>query len=196
MKKHGITRILLGTDGETRALQRMTEIDRWLKLDPDPLLRLHLLTGDVQRYRERLKLTNAEMARARALSSAGDPSPSLRPAERRAVLYQLGRQAYKDSIRIAWAASRAPIKDAGWKKLLLFEKDEALPQFPVSGADLIARGMKPGPAMGRTLQALEDWWIAAGFPEDKEQLLQQLASIRTAISKDDTPIIEGVRGDA
>ncbi len=195
MKKHGITRILLGTDGETRALQRMTEIDRWLKLDPDPLLRLHLLTGDVPRYRERLKLTNAEMARARALSSAGEPSPSLRPAERKAVLYQLGRQAYKDSIRIAWAASRVPIKDAGWKKLLLFEKDAALPQFPVSGADLIARGMKPGPAMGRTLRALEDWWIAAGFPDEKEQLLGQLASIGTAVSKDDTPIIEGVQGD-
>jgi len=173
----------------------MTEIDRWLKLDPDPLMRLHLLTGDVSRYRERLKLTNAEMARVRALSSAGEPSPSLRPAERRAVLYQLGRQAYKDSIRIAWAASRAPIKDTGWKKLLLFEKDAALPQFPVSGADLIARGMKPGPAMGRTLRALEDWWIAAGFPEEKEQLLLQLAIIGTAVSKDDTPIIEGVQGD-
>jgi poly(A) polymerase len=195
MKKHGITRILLGTDGETRALQRMAEIDRWLKLDPDPLLRLHLLTGDAQGHRERLKLTNAEMARVRALSSAGEPSPSLRPAERRAVLYQLGRQAYKDSIRIAWAASRAPIKDMGWKKLLLFEKDAALPQFPVSGADLIARGMKPGPAMGRTLRALEDWWIAAGFPEEKEQLLRQLASIGPAVSKDDTPIIEGVQGD-
>ncbi|HKG73406.1 MAG TPA: CCA tRNA nucleotidyltransferase [Aestuariivirgaceae bacterium] len=195
MKKHGVTRILLGTDGETRTLRRMTEIDRWLKLDPDPLMRLHLLTGDVSRYRERLKLTNAEMARVRALSSAGEPSPSLRPAERRAVLYQLGRQAYKDSIRIAWAASRAPIKDTGWKKLLLFEKDAALPQFPVSGADLIARGMKPGPAMGRTLRALEDWWIAAGFPEEKEQLLLQLAIIGTAVSKDDTPIIEGVQGD-
>jgi poly(A) polymerase len=192
MKKHGITRILLGTDGETTALQRMTEIDRWLKLDPDPLLRLQLLTGDAQRYRDRLKLTNAEMARLKALSSAGEPSPSFRPAERRAVLYQLGRQAYKDSIRIAWAASRAAIKDTGWKKLLLFEKDAALPEFPVSGADLIARGIKPGPAMGRTLKALEDWWIAAGFPEEKEQVLRRL----TTSSKDETPITtEGVRGD-
>ena len=197
MKKHGITRILLGTDGETTALQRMTEIDRWLKLDPDPLLRLHLLTGGAQKYRDRLKLTNAEMARLKALSSAGEPSPSLRPAERRAVLYQLGRQAYKDSIRIAWAASRIPIKDAGWKKLLLFEKDAALPEFPVSGADLIARGIKPGPAMGLTLKALEDWWIAAGFPEDKEQVLRRLASIGTAASKDDTPITtQGVREES
>jgi poly(A) polymerase len=197
MKKHGITRILFGTDGETTALQRMTDIDRWLKLDPDPLLRLHLLTGGAQRYRDRLKLTNAEMARLKALSSAGKPSPSLRSAERRAVLYQLGRQAYKDSIRIAWAASMVPIKDAGWKKLLLFEKDAALPEFPVSGADLIARGIKPGPAMGLTLKALEDWWIAAGFPEDKEQVLRRLASIGTAASKDDTPITtQGVRGES
>ena len=197
MKKQGITRILFGTDGETTALQRMTDIDRWLKFDPDPLLRLHLLTGGAQRYRDRLKLTNAEMARLKALSSAGKASPSLRPAERRAVLYQLGRQAYKDSIRIAWAASMVPVKDAGWKKLLLFEKDAALPEFPVSGADLIARGIKPGPAMGLTLKALEDWWIAAGFPEDKEQVLRRLASIGTAVSKDDTLITtQGARGES
>ena len=196
MRKHGITRILLGTDGELKALQRMAEIDLRLKLDPDPLLRLHLLTGDAQRYRDGLKLTNSEMARLKALSSAGAPAPRLRPAERRAVLYQLGRQAYKDSIRLAWAASRAPASDPGWKKLLLFENDAALPEFPVSGADLIARGIKPGPAMGRTLRALEDWWIAAGFPEDKEQVLRRLASIGTAASKDDTPITnEGAAGD-
>jgi poly(A) polymerase len=197
MRKHGVTRILLGTEGKITALQRMAEIDRWLKLDPDPLLRLYLLTGDAQRYRDRLKLTNAEMARLKALSSAGEPSPSLRPSERRAVLYQLGRETYKDSVRIAWAASRAGTKDAGWKKLLLLAKDAALPQFPVSGADLIARGVKPGPAMGRTLKALEDWWIAAGFPEDKEQVLRRLASIGTAASKDETPkTSEGVRGDS
>jgi poly(A) polymerase len=112
------------------------------------------------------------------------------------VLYQLGRQAYKDSIRIAWAVSRAPASHPGWKKLLLFENSAALPEFPVSGADLIARGIKPGPAMGRTLRALEDWWIAAGFPEDKEQVLQRLTAIGTAASKDDTPITnKGVAGD-
>jgi poly(A) polymerase len=197
MKKHGITRVLLGTDGETTALQRMTDTDRWLRLDPDPLLRLHLLTGGAQRHRDRLKLANAEMARLKALSSAGEPSPSLRPRERKAVLYQLGPQAYKDSIRIAWAASKAPIQDAGWKRLLLFEKNAVLPEFPVSGADLIARGIKPGPAMGRTLKALEDWWIAAGFPDDKEQVLRRLASIGTAASTDDMPITtEGVRGES
>jgi hypothetical protein len=50
--------------------------------------------------------------------------------------------------------------------------------------------------MGRTLRALEDWWIAAGFPEDKEQVLRRLASIGTAVSKDDAPITdEGVVGN-
>jgi poly(A) polymerase len=195
MKAHGITRILLGTDGELKALRRMTETDQRLKLDPDPLLRLQLLTGNAQGYRDALKLTNAEMARLKALSSAGEPSPKLRGAERRAVLYQLGRQAFKDSVRIAWAKSRASAKDPRWKKLLLFEKDAALPEFPVSGADLIARGVKPGPMMGRALKALEDWWIAAGFPEDKEQVLQRLASLGV-VPADDTPSTnEGVAGD-
>jgi poly(A) polymerase len=196
MKKHGITRIMLGTDGETTALQRMTEIDRWLKLDPDPLLWLHLLTRDAQRYRDRLKLTNAEMARLKALASAGEPSPRLRAGERRIVLYQLGRQAFKDTVRIAWGRSRASARDVQWKKLLLFEKGAVLPQFPVSGADLIARGVKPGPLMGGMLRALEDWWMAAGFPEDREQVLRRLGSMGIASSGEETPATkQGVAGD-
>jgi poly(A) polymerase len=177
MGRHGVTRLLLGTDGTLLPLRRMAQTDAWLKRDPDPLLRLELLTGDAQRYRDTLKLTNVEMARLRALAPAGAPSPKLRPKERRIVLYQLGREAYRDKIRLGWARSRAGVRDRQWRKLLLFERRAVLPEFPVSGADLIARGVAPGPAMGGMLRALEDWWIAAGFPEDKEQVLRRLASM-------------------
>jgi poly(A) polymerase len=105
------------------------------------------------------------------------PSPKLRPKERKIVLYQFGRETYRDNVRLAWARSRAGVRDAGWRKLLLFERRAELPEFPVSGADLIARGVAPGPAMGGMLRVLEDWWIAAGFPEDKEQVLRRLASM-------------------
>ena len=46
-----------------------------------------------------------------------------------------------------------------------------MPTFPVSGRDLQAAGLAPGPAMGQTLRSLEDWWIASDFKPTREELL-------------------------
>ena len=60
---------------------------------------------------------------------------------------------------------------------LLYRSDEALdaalaaltdwspPRFPLKGGDLIARGLEPGPDVGRKLHAIEARWIEEGFPD-------------------------------
>lgn len=40
------------------------------------------------------------------------------------------------------------------------------PEFPLRGADLLAAGLEASPKLGRVLQLVEDWWIAAGFTPD------------------------------
>ena len=49
--------------------------------------------------------------------------------------------------------------------------DAEVPDFPVSGADLIATGMKPGPDLGKKLAQLKQQWKASGFTSSKEELL-------------------------
>ena len=39
------------------------------------------------------------------------------------------------------------------------------PRFPLSGRDIIARGITSGPAVARLLKEVERHWIAAGFPD-------------------------------
>lgn len=48
------------------------------------------------------------------------------------------------------------------------------PVFPVTGADLTAAGMKPGPLMGQTLASLRREWENSGFKLNKEQLLRKI----------------------
>jgi poly(A) polymerase len=43
--------------------------------------------------------------------------------------------------------------------------DWTVPRLPLSGGDLIAMGLKAGPQVARTLQALERRWVAEGFPD-------------------------------
>ncbi len=40
------------------------------------------------------------------------------------------------------------------------------PSFPIGGADLMAQGILPGPALGQKLQELEEKWIAKDFPSE------------------------------
>ena len=49
-----------------------------------------------------------------------------------------------------------------------------IPVLPVSGGDLLAAGMNPGPEIGVTLSRLEDWWVASGFTPGKQDLLKRL----------------------
>ena len=48
------------------------------------------------------------------------------------------------------------------------------PRFPLTGADLQAAGVKPGPEMGRLLADLEDWWIGRDFVPDRAACLARM----------------------
>lgn len=168
---------VFGRKLDLKPVDRMSAIDRTLRLEPDPLLRLELLTGDATALRDALKLTNAELHRLEAVHSAAPPSPELRPRERRVVLYQLGRQAFVDAARIAFARSGAKPGDSRWKALIAFARRSELPAFQLKGRDLLDLGYSQGPEIGRILKALEDWWIAAGFPSDKKAVLERARAI-------------------
>jgi len=39
------------------------------------------------------------------------------------------------------------------------------PRLPISGGQLIKRGLAEGPLVARTLRRIEDIWVEAGFPQ-------------------------------
>jgi hypothetical protein len=48
----------------------------------------------------------------------------------------------------------------------LLDPAAVAPVFPVTGADLVARGVSPGPWIGRALAAARKDWLARGCPMD------------------------------
>jgi poly(A) polymerase len=174
MAARKVLKVLFPPANDLRPLTRMAGIDMALILKPDPLLRLALVAKDALRLRERLRLTNAETRRLEAIAHHVGPTPGLRERERRAVLYRLGPDAWRDTVRLGWARSKDSPRSGKWKDLLSFADRWPIPRFPVSGKDLLSHGLKPGPALGRELDRLEDWWIASDFAADRESLLRRL----------------------
>lgn len=55
----------------------------------------------------------------------------------------------------------------------------SVPEFPISGADLIQLGFTQGAALGAALKALETWWQKQDYQPDRDALLERAETIRT-----------------
>ncbi len=57
--------------------------------------------------------------------------------------------------------------------------DAEVPDFPITGADLIAKGMNPGPQMGAKLNLLKQQWKQSNFTATKDDLLKENSDLGT-----------------
>ena len=72
----------------------------------------------------------------------------------RALAYYLGLTAAIDRLLLT-GQTIAPLTD--W----------TIPTFPLKGGQIVARGIKAGPDVARILHAVEDRWVAEGFPSEE-----------------------------
>ncbi|MEM7169328.1 MAG: CCA tRNA nucleotidyltransferase [Pseudomonadota bacterium] len=138
----------------------------------DSLLRLAALSpkGDPAFHADRLKLSNAQARRLSEISShALAVNEDLGPS-----LYRRGAEAVRDSWLLDWAAH--PLSHQKKARLAgLAQIESWQPKaFPLTGADLLERGLAPGPEVGDLLRQIEDWWIAAEFVPDRPACLAEL----------------------
>ena len=124
---------------------------------------------DAERLRERLRLSNAEHARLDAYAQALArlrSNPAIGVAELRRVAFAHGVDALIDAATALDGEVR-PVLDPAARDLLARFRDghEVAPLLPLSGRDLVAEGVAPGPEVGRRLAEARAAWLAAGCPK-------------------------------
>ena len=171
-------------------------LDRLSILHPaaDPLLRLAALcvnvAEDAQRLRDCLRLSNEE--HQRLVQAAGGLLPLHRRvappsySTLRTLLFHHGRAAMLDAVILA-EAEAAPCQANAWRAARAFLHDTPEPHLPFSGADLVARGIPSGRAIGEALKDLQARWIRAGFPQEPHMLAQLLDAVARDADKDNLP---------
>ncbi len=83
-------------------------------------------------------------------------------------IYRFGRNATAQSIMIELVQDR--VMNGYAPTALGIIQSWEVPDFPISGHDLIKQGIKPGPALGKELNRLEQQWIDNGFKTDLSAL--------------------------
>jgi poly(A) polymerase len=104
-----------------------------------------------------------------------DGAVAMLAAARLLIDFHLNEAAYRfpavlaDAVELA--ATLAGWTEAGKSAVVQGLEVIEVPKFPLSGDDLIARGIAAGPALGAELDRLEKKWIASGFKLGRDALL-------------------------
>jgi tRNA nucleotidyltransferase/poly(A) polymerase len=159
------------------AIHRLVAAERAEGWEPDPLLRLEAILpphrARIEALAERLRPSREEAQRLIAWAGAPEPDPGISEEHLAQVLYRTGRQAVQDRMRHALARARekSPEMAADLRRRMRYVEHWQRPAFPISGKDLVATGLKPGPAVGERLRALEERWVESGFTLTRNELL-------------------------
>ena len=133
-------------------LAALIAAERAAAVAPDPVRRLAaLLPADpaaAERTAARLKLSNKARKR---LSSAANVDLGQGP---RPLAYRLGTEGALDRLLLASRTDESA-------EILRWTP----PRLPISGGELIERGVPQGPDVARLLRRIEDDWEKAGFPQ-------------------------------
>lgn len=183
MDEAGLLSRVLGEGGDIVTFARLAAIEFANGIAANPVRRLYALAvhgpASAARLRDRLRLSKAEYERLadldfpdRAFESDAD---ELRA---KSFLYRHGRELYRDGVLLAWARDvAADPKDSARRQRLMIAESWPIPKLPVSGKDVLDLGVPPGPEIGHVLDLFDQWWMAAGFPEDAALVRARLAQL-------------------
>ncbi|MDP9085849.1 MAG: CCA tRNA nucleotidyltransferase, partial [Pseudomonadota bacterium] len=151
MLKHSIFRPVLPEIASSDRLAALLCAEQASRIASDPLRRLAtLLPRDpliAEKIAARLKLSLKARKRLVLAADATDLGPP------QVYAYRLGHVSAVDRLLLA----DRPVDAAAIA-------DWPIPRLPISGGDLIPRGVPQGPLVATTLRHIEQAWLDAGFP--------------------------------
>ncbi len=182
MENNGIFAPLFPHPIKAADLAHLIAIEDVQERDPDPVRRFSAMAisdiSEVANIQKQLKLSNTEVARLTAMAEHRATPPrdaSLKTL--RARIYHIGSEAFVDTELLTWVRSGDdPFTDWRFQRLA-YGEDWNIPTLPITGGDIVARGIPSGPKIGEILAALEAWWIEADFPTDAAKIDAQLTQL-------------------
>ena len=175
MAEDGVLAVVLPEARRLDPLRRMVELEP----NPDPLRRLAALVeadcAGATAVAERLRLSNAWRDRLQGLAPPWPFDPERDAPSQRRTLYRLGAERYRDIALLQAAEGLTPPDRLA--QLLALARDWTAPAFPITGHDVTALGIPPGPSVGALLDAVERWWEAADFAPGRTQCLAHLTEL-------------------
>ena len=154
MAENGVLEVILpeAREREQKVFDALVAHEALLGLGGDPVRRLAALLPPIPSIAEavaaRLRLSRAQRGRLSCIAGRRDSDA----AAPRALAYAEGIECARDRLLIAGGDMAAL---SNWE----------VPQLPLKGGEIVARGIDAGPDVARILRAVEARWVAEEFPD-------------------------------
>jgi poly(A) polymerase len=166
--------------GTWDVLKVLITLEKGLDLTIFPLQRLAAFHPVIEEVRKHLRLSNKQTHTLAFLSKS---HPLVTKETFKQQAYYAGREETFELavIQTAQRISNSNLSLPEGEILLqnLFEtfKDWEVPEFPLTGNDLLEAGIKEGKDVGRLLRTLEQWWLSQGLSPDRKTCLSELSRL-------------------
>jgi poly(A) polymerase len=191
MAEDGILAVILPEARRFDRLRRLIAIEP----EPDPVRRLAGLVeidaACAKAFAERLRFSNAWRDRLIGLAPPWPVDQAADAGAQRRALYCLGLARYRDLVLLRAAEESLSLERLA--ALLTFAAAWPMPVLPVTGHDVVALGVQPGPRVGALLAAVEHWWEDKDFAPDRTKCLAHLEALLGAEARWDEHVRPGVR---
>ena len=158
MVEQGIFRPVLPEIADADRLVALVAAEQAAGIPADPLRRLAALLPVDQDAAAglagRLRLSKRQTRRLVSAAQSGLDTPQR-------LAYWLGSAEAIDRILLHGTPEPGLAALQQWQK----------PRLPIGGGELVDRGLKAGPLVAATLQAIEREWVESGFPKDVDALV-------------------------
>lgn len=183
----GVDVAVFGRASNLERFEKLAALESQFSAVPDAILRLAALaTDDVLEARAlagRLKLSNAERRQLVSAAKADAVADFGTLDRQRITLYRHGAVDYRSLCLSAWARSDAELADTRLSEAFQLPETWQPGPLPYKGADVVARGIEPGPLVGKILGQFETWWIDAGFPNNAGEHEDRLQTLIAAAQR-------------
>ena len=157
---------------DVNRLEALLAVEKKYEVSPASLRRMASLLPHDEKLAtsiaQKLKLSKREAAKIQRLATLPALlNGKLDPIPFRHALYEYGADDTCDAALLLATAHPSLDLEPALAAAAAWER----PSFPIQGQDLLKLGMKPGPAMGELLKALEEEWIAEDFKSTRETCL-------------------------
>ena len=182
MVETGLFQILTGGDVRLPQFQKLMQLSKSLEFEINPTVMIYTLvisdSEDIDRVVEKMHFLNSERKRMHSIYEFSKVSIlDLADLELTKLLYKYGRQTSFDGVLIQFINGQLPEQKSKLNLILRKLSELEIPEFEISGKDLITMGVKPGKQMGELLKRGESAWINSGFKLSKNELLQLIGNL-------------------
>jgi len=124
----------------------------------------------------RFRLSTAQLRRIEsAMNCARGGAPKNNSDDLHKIIYFHGAESARDAA-LLWLAAQMITRDHA-EAIVNAAGSWRRHEFPLTGHDVMAIGVTPGPKIGQLLAEVESWWVDAGFPADRAACLARLGEI-------------------